>query len=1015
MSAEEWMQVKEVFAELASSDTASRNARMQALEEPVRRELEWLLANHDEATGEHDYILNKPVLDSPGLLQWLGDAQVFSPGQVLLDRFEIIRLIGRGGMGEVYEALDKDHPELIAIKTIRLELVSDPRVRERFRTEVQRSRQVSHENVCRVHELFFGTGGDDSHFPFFSMELLRGDTLSERVRRNGPLLPWEARSIAHQICAGLEAAHRCGVVHRDLKSSNVILLRNPDRDDRLHAKITDFGLARELPPPNPDSNVTMTLPDGAGTLAYMAPELLEGKNANTASDIYALGVVLFRMVTARYPFEASDLVSATMRLRHPAPSPRTYVADLSRAWERTILACLAVDPKLRPESADRVAQLLQDVPSALWSHRKRVVARHIERRTFMLSGLAAVGVGATGLWLKKESPPFAGKEITVLVEDFESFDPGGALGRAARNMLRVAFSRSESVKIVRPAAVMEAAKELNVGAVAIRGETALRIARHTKADGVIRGSLQRSDAGFQLRLDAYRSADEAKLLIIEDWAKDQQQLAQAVERAAGNLQVGLTGGSLAAFQTGMPRVEPADTVRPDALELFTAGLEYFQYGDHSTALAHLEQASRIDPNFAMAHVYQAITHSSLGREDLELSPISRAHALRSRVNDRQRMHIDAFYHERCGDLSTSLNEYRALIAMYPNEAHLRVHIAHLCARMDRVAELEQHARTAVELAPRSALSYMILASGLAQAGKVEEAGEVLVRGRKQCGDSPLFLSSEGVVKLVGGDLAGALAKFQSLERAPEYSAHARSHIIHCLLVYGRLVEARARLETDIAVNQIARESIRADVSRYHLASLLNLQGDREHAVELALILASRSPEPYNLFPLRGAAEVAAEARSPAALESALDKVRRVRDRYPSSRLEAIVLHVRALQAGVAGRTEEERRMLAQAFGMCPDLPNTWAFAQVCSHRREFNEALPLYESVIGRRGAAVRFESQMQLLRSYAESARCYRALGNKQKALERYDEFLHLWGSQTNLGLVGKIQAERQDTLSGA
>jgi serine/threonine protein kinase len=262
MRSEEWVQVKEVFAELAGSDTAARDARLHDLDDSVRREVEWLLANHDEAADEQECILNKPALDSPALLEWLGDAQVFAPGQVLLDRFEIIRLIGRGGMGEVYEALDADHPELIAIKTIRLELLSDPGVRERFRTEVQRSRQVSHENVCRVHELFTGTAGDNWHLPFFTMELLRGETLYERVRRSGPLPPWEARSVAHQVCAGLDAAHRCGVVHRDLKSGNVILLQSVNGERPLHAKITDFGLARELPP-NRDSYVTATLPDGA--------------------------------------------------------------------------------------------------------------------------------------------------------------------------------------------------------------------------------------------------------------------------------------------------------------------------------------------------------------------------------------------------------------------------------------------------------------------------------------------------------------------------------------------------------------------------------------------------------------------------------------------------------------------------------------------------------------------------------------------------------------------------------
>jgi tetratricopeptide (TPR) repeat protein len=1011
MSPEDWLEVKELFAELAERNSAERQARLGGLREPVRAELEWLLANHDAARTTVG-ILDRPAVNSPNFLQWLGEAKVFEPGQVLLDRFEVIRMIGRGGMGEVYEALDRQHPEIVAIKTIRLELLSNAGVRERFRLEVQRSRQVSHPNVCRVHELFSGPGGSEWEIPFFTMELLQGETLYERVQRCGPLTGWEALDVASQICAGLEAAHRCGVVHRDLKSSNIVLLEAAGA--AVTAKITDFGLARELPSDG-DSVVSSALGGASGTLAYMAPELLEGRRGDRTSDVYSLGVVLYRMVTGRYPFEAeADLVSAAMRIRHPAPSPRTHAPRLSRSWERAILACLAGDAKMRPRTAAHVSALLRDRPAALWSQRVRAASGRLRRREVLVGGGVAATTAAVALsWGRWHAPPFAGREVAVLVEDFESSDPGGSLGRASRNMVKVALFRAANMRLVRPRAVAAAAKALNTGAAPLRGLPALNVARHAGAEITIRGSLAAGSAGgFRLRLQAVEVAGAAVLAEAERAATGQRGLAAAVESACGALHAALVGSDLANMQSLGARVEPADTLRPGALELFTAGLEVYQYGELKAAVSYFERAAQEDPEFALARVYLALVHGAVRRDDLAFPPILRAYELRDRVNHRQRAHTEALYHYFRGDLQTAVGHYRALLAEYPYEAHLHRHLAQLCAVLDRTGDALRHGRIALDLDRSGAINYMILASALAQAGNIREAYQVLEDGRRRAPESPLLASSEGVVKMIEGDGAAALAVLLGLEQRPDMAAHARSHMVRCLLVYGRLHEARTRLETDTLLNGVTGDGGHEDLARYWLGQVLVLEDAHLDGAAQARLLALRPAEPYSLFALRCAAEVSFEARAAGLLAEAVDKIALVQSRYPSARSTAILRGAQGLQAWAAGQRTDARRLLGEAHGLSPDIAAAWALARICSEQGAFADALPLFLSVIARRGAAIRFDQQIALVRSYAEAGRCCRALGRAREAMDNYGRFLDHWGAQSDLRLVREIRAER-DALS--
>jgi eukaryotic-like serine/threonine-protein kinase len=282
-----------------------------------------------------------------------------APHQHINERFRIIRFIATGGMGEVYEAEDLEVQDKIAIKIIRPEIADDRDAIERFRREIHLARRVTHPNVCRIFDLSRGyvtqpdSGNQKGAISFLTMELLAGETLLERVRRLGPLQSAEALPIISQMVAGLAAAHRAGVIHRDFKSSNVILVGS---DHRLRAVVTDFGLAR--PHDRDPSSLTGTS-ELLGTPAYMAPEQVEGGQITPATDIYALGVVLYEITTGELPFAGEDRVSiALQRLYKPAPSPRFLAPHLDHAWERVILRCLERKPSDRFGRAEEVVKAL---------------------------------------------------------------------------------------------------------------------------------------------------------------------------------------------------------------------------------------------------------------------------------------------------------------------------------------------------------------------------------------------------------------------------------------------------------------------------------------------------------------------------------------------------------------------------------------------------------------------------------------------------------------------------------
>ena len=332
-----WRRVGELFAAARQLDGERRIAFLQ-----------------ENCGQDHElYQQVKSLLDidgQPGLLDSRPTAPTLGIPHVIAGRFRIIRYIAEGGMGTVYEAEDLQLHDRVALKTIRPDIASNPQAVERFKQEIRLGKRVTHPNVCRIHDLGTDRSENGTEFLFLTMQFLSGESLSSRIRR-GPVPQREALPLIEDLADALSAAHQAGVIHRDFKSGNVILVPG---SQRACAVVTDFGLARGI-----SDSASLTRSGLVGTVDYMAPEQIIGGEITAATDIYALGVVMYEMVTGQLPFTHDSKGTVIQKHLHDEPQPpRALAPHLEPNLEEAILGCLKKLPGERFQSAAEVKEAL---------------------------------------------------------------------------------------------------------------------------------------------------------------------------------------------------------------------------------------------------------------------------------------------------------------------------------------------------------------------------------------------------------------------------------------------------------------------------------------------------------------------------------------------------------------------------------------------------------------------------------------------------------------------------------
>jgi eukaryotic-like serine/threonine-protein kinase len=676
----------------------------------LREELAALVRANDEQTGLDD----SPIISLKDLFPT--ETRPFSADELILGRFKIVRHLGAGGMGDVYEAMDLELGR-IALKTIRADIAHSPDMLSRFKKEVQLARKISGPHVCRIHELFVIAG--DANGPpsaLLTMEFLDGITLADKLRESGPF-PWrEAQKIALEICAGLQTIHEAGIIHRDLKSRNIMLA---SRNGSTCAVLMDFGLAREF---STRTSVTQTnlTERGAvmGTPNYMAPEQFEGRELSPATDIYAFGIVLYELVTGKHPFAASTPIGAAV-LRGRRPSLASSIQPgLPRRFNEIICKCLEFDAEQRYQSAEELAEDLRShLFSISWFRRKRFK---------LLAAAAGLVLLLCALFLipatreRLQGMLFSSREkhIAVLPFDLAGDDPETvALGDGLMDSLAGKLSNldatNQSLWVVPASEIRH--RKVNDPSSALH---------QFGATIVVKGRFERHDhaAHLNLTLIDTKKMREIGYADVEDQTGDLAALQDEAVTRLGRL-MNISVREDLVRENGQP-------VTRAAYEDYLLALGYIQRFDKprnlDLAITTLQNAVKTDPLFALgfARLAQAyVLRYQLDRNPLWLQDAQKYSRQAVQLDDRVPLaHVAlAQVQQHTGHHELAVQEFQHAIDLDPRDAEAITGIAALYQDLGRVSDAEAAYIRAAALRPDYWVGYNNLGNFYNQVGRPRDA------------------------------------------------------------------------------------------------------------------------------------------------------------------------------------------------------------------------------------------------------------------------------------------------------
>ncbi len=663
------------------------------------------------------------------------------PGQVLIDRFVIVRFIAKGGMGEVYEAEDRFLQGVhVAVKTILPQIADEPALRQRFEREVLVAREVSHPNLCPIYDIF-RCEQSPGNFLFLTMRLLPGETLAARLRGTASIPAEEALAILKQMAAGLAAIHAAGIVHRDIKPNNIML---DGTGSRVRLCITDFGLARshEVDPSLSGKSLV------AGTPDYMAPELYQGRPPSQASDLFALGVVLHEVFTGQKPVVASDSSPVIV-------SPRLNSSGVPSTCAQFITGCLDRDPERRCQAFERILDSLHINyrTKQLWT-----------RRRFAGAATAAIATMAGAAWWKWDEVedvlrPLPRKRFVALLNWPKTSDIHVApmltsvLG-AIKTELTHFETLDQDLFVISPEDV----------------DSSITNTDHLKdvcdplgANLVLAASGSPGAKHFQLFLrvldpSSGQALREKKLTCALDQITS---LPQKAVHAASSLL------DLENYAHHDKQAEP-ETHSAAAFNAYqTAESRMNQPGDSGldAAIDQYKQATELDSHYAIAHAKLALAYTRLYAirripEALDLAYRNCQVALSLNPGLADAHLALAWVFQQTGNNQGALNEVDRALSLEPSDRHALVWEAQIYTRMNRWEDAEKTFRRALKQHPNYWLAYNELAFLLHGQARYREAIQAFRAASLAAPKNAMSLANLGGEYLQVGEFAEALRSLQ---------------------------------------------------------------------------------------------------------------------------------------------------------------------------------------------------------------------------------------------------------------
>jgi eukaryotic-like serine/threonine-protein kinase len=641
-----------------------------------------------------------------------------------ISHYRVLRKLGSGGMGVVYEAEDLKLHRRVALKFLTQGVAADSTALRRFGREAQAASALNHPNICTIYEV-----EEYEHQPLIVMELLEGESLKERIRK-GPIPTDDLLDFGIQISDALEAAQIKGIIHRDIKPGNIVIV------GRSRVKILDFGLAKMLSRPLVDEEIEeeSLTHEGVipGTTAYMSPEQVKGEEIDGRSDLFSLGVVLYELATGQRPFAKKNRVLTMDAILHAEPpAPTTVNSQLPAGLDTIIRRALEKDRERRYQHAADLRSDLLGLKRATESGTRAVVSavpaatrptRHIASWMLALSAGVLAIVVAVGVFLYLHRATALTEKDALVLADFDNKTGDPVFDETLKQALAVDLGQSPFLNILSERRVTATLRMMGHSLdQPFTGEAARELCQRVGSKAMLAGSISNLGNEYIIGLNAINCSTGDTLVAEQARASGKGEVLKSLDNSASAIRTKL-GESLASVQKFATPIEEATTPSLEALKAYSIGRRLVYAKGDIAGLPYYQRALELDPNFALAYRALAVSYTNLGQTTRAIENAKKAFELRERVSEREKYAIAGrYYTDVTGDLEKTNEVYELYKQSYPRDNLPFLNLGDSYMRLGEWEKALRETEASLLLEPNSAIAHSNLTWMQLALGRTEDA------------------------------------------------------------------------------------------------------------------------------------------------------------------------------------------------------------------------------------------------------------------------------------------------------